>query len=574
MPVECEEMISVHEVDVKDYMEDVLSGKIPACEYLKLAVERHKRDLEKGGERGLWFDKEDANRVIDFFGLLKHSKGEWAGEPFRLEPWQKFVVWVVFGWKNSDGSRRFRTSYLEVARKNGKSTFLAGLGLYGLGFDGESGSEVYSIATKEDQARITHNEGRSMAMKSGNLGGLATVHKKAVSIDSLDATWIPLGADSKKQDGLNPHLTLVDEFHAHPDRSMLDVMDSAVGSRRQPLLFIVTTAGFNVQSVCYYEREYAIRVLKGDVDDDSYFAIIFTLDRDEVSGELLDDWKDPEVWIKANPNLGVSVRIEDMERMCKKAIESPLTLNNFLTKKLDVWTTQETKYFNMEKWNACSNVVDEKELLGKECYVGIDLASKNDIGSVVCLFPLEDGRVALLPKFYCPRKGAEERSRKDRVPYLKWADEGYLTLTKGSRTDYGVIKKDIEEIFGKFDVRKVGFDQWNFEYLYQRLVVDGADEDVFVQYGQTLKNMSEPTKDLDLLVVEGRLVHNNNPVLKWMASNTAVYTDANDNVRPVKNKSSEKIDGIVATVMARGLCLIERPEEESIYSEDRGILFL
>jgi phage terminase large subunit-like protein len=568
-----EEIVAEYEGEVCAYMDGVLNGEILACEYLKLAVKRQIDDLENGGERGLVFERWEAAYVIKFFGLLKHSKGKWAGSPFILEPWQKFIVWVVFGWKNPDGTRRFRTVYKEVARKNGKSTFLAALGLYGLGFDDENGSEVYSVATKEDQARITHNEGRSMAKKSGYLGGLATIHKKAISVDSRDSTWIPLGSNSTKQDGFNPHMVLVDELHAHPDRTMIDVMDSGLGSREQPLLFIVTTAGFNVQSVCYYERDYAIKVLKGDVEDDTYFAIIFTLDRDEVSGELLDDWKDPKVWIKANPNLGVSVYLNDMERMCKKAIESPLTLNNFLTKKLDVWTTQETKYFNMEKWNACNEVIDESELLGRRCFLGIDLASKNDIGALVSLFELEDKRVVVLCKFYCPRERAIERSKKDRVPYMLWADQGYLILTKGNRINYDIIKKDIEIIHGKFDVLKTGFDQWNFEYLFQRLVSDGMDAENFVQYGQTLKNMSEPTKDLDVLVVEGRFVHNNNPILKWMASNTAVYTDPNDNVRPVKNKSSEKIDGIVATVMARGLSLIEPPEEESVY-ETRGILEL
>lgn len=557
MLAECEQKVCASEAIVNRYIDDVLSGQIPACEYLKLAVKRHLDDLEHGHERGLHFDPEAAQTVIDFFALLKHSKGKWAGQPFVLEPWQQFIVWVIFGWMNVDGTRRFNTAYQEIARKNGKSTLLAGMGLYGLGFDGESGAEVYTVATKEDQAKIIFNEAQRMTRKSGHLGGLATVHTKAISIDTTDSTWKPLGKDSKTQDGLNPHFVLVDEFHAHPDRSMLDVMDSAVGSRTQALLSVITTAGFNIQSACYLERDYAIKVLKGIVQDDSYFAIIFTLDRDESSGELLDDWKDPKNWIKANPNLGVSVYEKDMLRMCKKAIESPSTQNNFLTKKLNVWTTQETKFFNMEKWDECKEVIDESELLGKPCFVGVDLASKADIGAVVAVFPLDDGRTVVLPRFYCPKEGAENRSKKDRVPYLLWAEQGYIKLTPGNRTDFEFIKADIESLWSQFNVQKMGFDQWNFEYLYQRLAADGMDTEKVIQYGQTLKNMSEPTKELDALVVSGKMVHNNNPVLRWMASNTAVYTDPNDNVRPVKDRSSEKIDGIVATIMALGLALIE-----------------
>jgi phage terminase large subunit-like protein len=549
-------MICPSEAIVQEYMDGVLNGDIVACMFVKLAIQRHLNDLKTCEERGLYFDAEAAQEVIDFFAMLRHSKGKWSGKSFVLEPWQQFIIWVVFGWKRIDGTRRFNTAYQEIARKNGKSTQLAGIGLYGLGFDDENGAEIYSVATKEEQAKITFSEGQRMAKKSGRLGGLATIHQKAISIDSTSSTWKPLGRDSKTQDGLNPHMVLVDEFHAHPDRSMLDVMDSAVGARTQPLLFIITTAGFNVQSPCYMERDYATKILKGIVEDDSYFAIIFTLDRDETTGELLDNWKNPKVWIKANPNLGISVDIKDMERMCKKAIESPTSQNNFLTKKLNVWTTQETKFFNMEKWDELKTLIPESELLGKECYIGVDLNSKIDIGSIVCLFPLDDGRVVVLPRFYCPQEGAEERSKKDRVPYLLWAKQGYLILTPGNRTDFDFIRKDIADIWSKFNVQKMGFDQWNFEYLYQRLVADGMDKEKVIEYGQTIKNMSEPTKELDALVVSGKLVHNGHPVLRWMASNTAVYIDSNENVKPVKDKSSEKIDGIVATVIALGLSLV------------------
>lgn len=545
--------------DVVDkYISDVLDGVIPTCKYTQLAVQRHLNDLETAAERGLYFDPAAAQRAIDFSQLLKHSKGEWAGQYLRLEPWQQFIVWVLYGWKKSDGKRRYRTAYNEVARKNGKTTFMAALALYGMGFDDESGAEIYSVATKEAQAMLSFEEGQRMVQKSGYLGGMAKVHKKAISIDRTNSFWKPRGRDSKTEDGLNPHYVLVDEYHAHVDSSMLDVMDSAIGARTQPLVLIITTAGFNINSACYIERDYAIKVLKGEVVDDSYFAIIYSLDRDEASGELLDDWKDPACWIKANPNLGVSVKIQDMERMRDQAVESPTKLNNFLVKKLNVWTTQETKFFNMEKWAACTDIVTEEELLGSRCWLGVDLASKSDITAIVRLFKLQDGRVVLLPKFFCPREGAEVRSKTDRVPYLLWAEKGYLTLTPGSRTDYAFIQESIQSDWSKFDVVQMGFDKWNFEFLYQNLVTDGMDTARIIEYGQTLQYMSEPTKELESLVLSGKLVHNGNPILAWMAANTAIYTDPNGNIRPLKNKSSEKIDGIIAAVIALGLSLVEK----------------
>lgn len=551
---------------VEQYMSDVLDGTVPACQYVTLAVKRHLHDLDTASERGLMFDPAAAERIIEFTQLLKQSKGKWAGKQLKLEPWQIFIKWVLFGWKNIDGTRRFRTAYQEVARKNGKSTDIATVGLYGLGFDGEGGAEVYSIATKEDQARITLNEGRSMTKKSVNLGGLAAVHKKTISIDDQDAVWMALGRDSDKQDGLNPHMVLVDEFHAHPDRSLVDVMDSAIGSRLQPLVYIITTAGFNVHSACHSERDYAIKVLQGIVADDSYFAIIFTLDEG-------DDWKDESVWIKANPNLGVTVDVNDMRRMCKKAIESPQALNNFLTKKLNIWTTQETKFFNLEKWDVCKDKIEESSLTGCKCWLAADLASKTDIACLIAMFPLDSGQIAVIPKFYCPKDGARDRSRVDRVPYLAWAEQGYLTLTSGVETDYDVIKAGIFDICERYDVQGMAYDPWNFAHMRQSMAKEGFDEKLLVEFTQTIKHFSEPTKQLESFVLSKKIVHNNNPVLRWMAENTAVYKDPNDNIRPVKNKSSEKIDGIVALIMAIGLWQLEPAAKESVY-ESRGALLL
>lgn len=594
MLVECETMCSAEPV-VQRYIEDVLGGKIVACELVKLAVQRHIRDTETADARGLYFDPEAAQIAIDFFSLVKHSKGKWAGKRFELEPWQVFILWSVFGWKNIDGTRRFRTVYEEVARKNGKSTMIAGIGLYGLGFDDEPGAEIYSVATKEEQARITFGEGQRMATKSAFLGGQAKVHAKSISIDEVDSCWKPLGKDSKYQDGLNPHFVMVDEFHAHRDRSMLDVMESGVGARLQPLLFIITTAGFNMQSACYMERDYAMKVLKGQVEDDTYFAIIFTLDEG-------DDWKDQKLWIKANPNLGVTVSIADMKRLCNKAIESPVTLNNFLTKKLNIWTTQKVKWVNTEKWDQCPyfyrgetfskeaikkklGIADDTELAralldeaiefmaGKKCFGGLDLSSKIDITAWVSLFPLADGFYLLLPRFYIPKDNARKRQREDRVPYETWGRQGLITLTEGNVVDYAIVMADVWADCGRFDLDSLAFDRWSFEAIRQQLSAEGVPEEKMIAFGQGFASMSEPMKEFEKLYLSGKLIHNGHPVLKWMAGNVSARTDPADNLKPDKEKSSEKIDGIVAAIMALGLAITKPVPKVSVY-EERGFVDL
>lgn len=552
---------------VEEYMTKVLSGSIPACKYTRLAVERHLRDLEEGPDRGLSFDEEAAQHIIDFFGHLKHSKGEWAGKPFKLEEWQMFILWVLFGWKNAAGLRRFRVAYNEVARKNGKSTFAAGIGLYCLAFDDEPGAEVYSVATKEEQAKITFHEAQRMTLSANRLGGRATVHKKSISIDKTYSSWKPLGSDSHTEDGLNPHCSIVDELHAHPDSGMWDVIDSAMGARRQPLIFAITTAGFNKQCFCHQQRDLAIGVLEGTYEDDTLFAIIYTLDEK-------DDWRKEECWIKANPNLNVTVKIEDMQRLCRGAIESPEKRNNFLTKKLNIWTTAHVQYFNMEKWNNCPIIeISDKELLGRDCYLAEDLSCQIDLACHLLLFPLDDGRMYVRPYYYCPEEGARERVKKDRVPYLKWAEAGHIKLTAGSRIDYAFIKKDIVEAFSKYNVIALAYDPWNFEAVRQDLIAEGIPEEKMVQFTQTIKYMSAPTKDLEAMVLDDKLVHNNHPVLAWNAENTVVYIDPNDNVRPLKNKSKERIDGVIATVMARGVMMAQPQEPDSVY-EKRGFLDL
>lgn len=559
---------------VEKYMDDVLNGRIPACRYLKLAIERQRTDMLTRDGIDLDFVPAAAQVAIDFIEELQHSKGQWAGQKLILEPWQVFICWCIFGWKKLDGSRRFRIAYNEIARKNGKSTFAAAIGLLLLLMDDEQGAEIYSAATKMDQAKVIHKEATRMVKASRDLQNYFGVecHVNNIHVESTNSLFEPLGADARTLDALNISGAMVDELHAHRDSSVWDVIRSAIGSRRQPLIFAITTAGFNKQCFCHEQRDYAIKVLEGVIDDDSLFAIIFTLDRDD-SGKLLDDWKDESCWKKSNPNLGISVSIEDMRDMCKEAIESPTKMNNFLVKKLNVWTTQKVKWLNVEKWNACNEVVDEKLLAGKKCFAALDLSSNTDITAKLLLFPWEDGKYVAVPKFYIPAENAIARQRKDGVPYQKWADQGYITMTEGPVVDYKVIQAELYKDCERYDIQLIGYDRWNFEAFRQRVVEEGIKEELLISFGQGFASMSAPMKELEKLYLSGKLIHNSNPVLAWMASNVAARTDPADNIKPDKEKSSEKIDGIVTLIMALGLAITQPVKQTSVY-EDRGIRVL
>jgi phage terminase large subunit-like protein len=327
----------------EQYIDDVLSGRRRECRWVRLACERHVRDLETGHERGLWFDERAARTVIAFFGLLRHSKGEWAGQPVALEPWQQFHLCNLFGWKRDDGTRRFRVSYLEVGRKNGKSTMGAGVGLYLQAADGEPGAEIYTAATKRDQARIVHQEAVRMVKQSPALTRELRVFKDNIHSERTFSKFEPLGRDSGTLDGLNVHGAIVDEVHAHPNGDMWDVLQTATGARRQPLLYAVTTAGFDRQSLCWQFNDYTQKVVSGVLEDDNWHGLIYTLDDG-------DDWEDEANWYKSNPNLGVSKKLDDLRDKARAARGMPARLNGFLQKELNVWTQASTRWIDPEAW--------------------------------------------------------------------------------------------------------------------------------------------------------------------------------------------------------------------------------
>lgn len=542
--------------EAEEYIDKVIGGEIVAGRWVRLMCGRHRRDLCEGAARGLHFDVGAAQHVIDFFLFLRHSKGEWAGQVIRLEPWQQAVLWVLFGWYKADGTRRFRTSYWEIARKNGKSTIAAGVGLYLMIGDGERGAEVYSAATKREQARITHQEAIRMVKASAALKRRVTCFRDNLHVRDTATKFEPLGRDADSMDGLNVHGAIVDELHAHKSDEVWGVLETATGSRKQPLMFGITTAGFNQDSYCFQLRDYAIKVLEGVVEDDSFFGVIFALDEG-------DDWQDESNWVKANPNLGISVKWDDLRDKAKKAKEIGRALTHFLTKHLNVWTNADELWIGPDKWKACGGAIDLASLAGRECYGGLDLSNTLDVTAWVLVFPpvRGDERYVVLCRFWVPEEMARSRSRDRQVPYNVWVREGYIETTPGEVIDYEYIYAQIDRDSMAYNVKEIGYDRWGAAEVYLRMAKMGK---VMVQIGQGYQSMSPPMKKLEELVVGGKLAHGDNPVLTWMAHNLVATQDPAGNIKPDKRKSREKIDGMVALIM--GLDRATR-HETSMYDE-------
>ena len=553
---------------VEAYIKGVKSGEIIACRWVQLAVERHLNDLATAKKRGFRFDPDAAQHVIDFYRFLKHSKGAKAGETFALEPWQQFILWVVFGWMKKDTEtgewvRRFNIMYVEVARKNGKSTLLSGIGLYMLIGDGEGGPEVYSAATKRSQAKITFDECVRMVNSSSHLRKRIGTHRDKLFVAGTAAKFEPLGRDADTMDGLNPHCAIVDELHAHPNREIWDVLYSAIGARTQPLMAAITTAGFNRTSFCYELREHVTRVLEGTVEDDSIFGIIYTLDEG-------DDYANESVWAKSNPNLGISKRIDSLRSALVKAKEMPSDLNNFLTKELDIWTSSLSKWVNRDKWDACGKPVDLEALIGRSCFAGLDLSSTTDISALVLVFPPEtEGEpYRIIPRFWIPESNMNLRSKRDGVPYEAWNRAGLVSATPGDVIDHDFIVAEISELAAKYKIEELAFDRWGSVQLVQKL--QAADMKV-IQYGQGFATMGPAMKTIEEMILSERLAHGNNAPLNWMADNLVVRSDPAGNLKPDKAKSTEKIDGMVALIMALDRAVRNEVIDTTSIYEKRGM---
>jgi phage terminase large subunit-like protein len=535
-----------------DYARAIIEGMIPAGQLIHKAAQRHLADLDAAEERGLHFDQSAADKAVRFISLLSHSKGEWAGQPFNPSPWQLFIIESLFGWKRADGLRRFRTAYIEIPRKNGKSTLAAAIALYLAFGDGEPGAEVYSAATTQKQARIVFDEAKRMARKNKYLAKHVKIWAHSISRESSAQKFEPVSSEAGTLDGLNPHGVIIDELHAHKSRDVYDVLETALGARRNPLLLSITTAGNNQTSICWEIHQHGEKVLNGVIPDDSFFAFIASIDES-------DNWQEPECWPKAIPNLNISVKVQYLKDQLTKAIHTPASQNNFLRKYLDVWTSRESDWLNMDDWNKCNKPVELEELKGKRCYAGLDLASTKDLTALVLYFPESH---SVLPFFWTPEGSIDKRKRTDNVPYDAWVRDGFMYATDGNVIDYEAVRAKLNELADVYDISEVGFDPHNSSQIVTNLMQDGF---TMVEVRQGMLTLSPPTKELERLVLKGDLRHGGHPILTWCASNVIVESDAADNIKPNRKRSKEKIDGIIALIIALSRSILDREDERPEY---------
>lgn len=555
------------------YVNDVISGKILACQWVKLACQRFLNDLENNK---FYFSLPAASHVIEFFTHLKHIKGEWAGNPIILEPWEEFIVANLFGWKLSEDKnspRRFRTAFISVGRKNGKSSLLSGLGLYLLFADGEAGAEVYSAATTREQARLIFDISKEMVRKS-DLKDYISIYQYTLAVEDTASKFCPLSSDYNSLDGLNISASLIDELHAHKTRDLYDVLLTATAARRQPLTISITTAGYDRHSICWEQNSHTEKVLDRRYEDDTHFGIIYTLDEK-------DNWEDSSLWIKANPNLNISVKLDDLQGKGKNAKEIPAQLNAFLRKHLNMWTESITRWIDADKWDACADDYTEESLSGRLCYAGLDLSTSIDISALVLLFPPieKNEKYKILCRFWIPSDNIEARVRKDKVPYDVWTRQNYITRTPGNVIDYSYILKQIDDDGKKYDLREIAFDRWGSTKIMNDLQSMGFEEKTvkhaqrhLIDFGQGFASMSAPTKELEKLILSKQISHNNNPVLTWMISNVSIKQDPAGNVKPDKATSTGRIDGVVSLIMATDRAL-RNTTIGSIY-EEREIMVI
>ena len=502
------------------YIRSVLSGKRNAGELERLAVRRHVDDLEHAMERGLYFDERAAKRALAFCQLIKHYQGEWAGQEFVPEGWQCFILWSIFGWKTKGGVRRFKYAAIEVPRKNGKTMLAAVIALYGLVADGEQGAQVYSAAVDRDQAAICW--------------------KAAARMGSY---YKPLSKETKNKDGLNPHFAICDEMHAWPTDDIYNLIRSGMGARRQPLIFSITTAGFDMNSPYYQMRRLYVDILRGVKRDEHTFVLIFCPDKE-------DDWHDVRTWYKASPNLGVSVYEDFMRMEYEAAVNKGSTTEvNFKTKNLNLWVDAPDVWIKDDLVARCDYGTTDADLEGETCYAGLDLASHVDINALCLYFP---ERPVPACRFYFWIPEDKVREKEDRVDYRQWKEEGWIRVTNGNVIDIDEMVADLTRILRRYDVQSLAFDPAKaYHGVIQGLQKEGFD-DLLDEFSQGIQNMSEPTKKIEADVSAGLVDLMRNPVIRWMFRNVVIYRDANDNIKMDKKRSIEKIDGCVAMANAYG----------------------
>ena len=561
--------------DWNQYAHDVVNHKITTNKWIELACQRHLDDLKDGHKRGLWFDDNDADRFIQFFErFLHHTKGKWAGQKFLLLPWQKFAVANIFGWKKDDGSRRFSTLYCQVGRKNGKTQLLAGIGLAMLDFDGEQAAEIVFAATKRDQAKICHDEATRMVKASPHLKKRIKVLRNNLAVPSTNSKAEPLSSDAKSADGLSVSCAVLDEFHAHKDADLLNVLKSATGARTSPLIAIITTAGFNIGGPCFNMMKTTCDVLEGKSEDDSLFALIYTLDED-------DDFTDPSVWIKSNPSLDVTLPSSYLE---KELVQSQnyggSMLINFRTKHMNEWVSSSATWITDEI--VMRNQENIEPSPQDKCWGGLDLASVSDVTALSLVWPHEGGYITR-SWFWIPEDAVEKRLQSTGSGiYQEFGSLDNVFITEGNVTDYdsirrfvtgyhidgGVVKYDSDCLATKYNIESIAFDRFNSSQCVINLASDGMKME---PYGQGFVSMSTPSKELERLLSEGKIQHGCDPVMRWMFGNVVLRTDPSGNIKPDKEKSGDKIDGIISLIMSIGQTLTDQTKTPDTIPETYSI---
>lgn len=515
------------------------------------------------------YNKDAADFAVSFIECLCHTKGTWAGKPFDLIDWQEKIIRDIFGILKPDGYRQFNTAYVEIPKKQGKSELAAAVALLLCCADGEERAEVYGCAADRQQAAIVFDVAADMvrmnpALKKRCKKILAS--QKRLIYEPTNSFYQVLSADAYSKHGFNVSGVIFDELHTQPNRKLYDVMTKGSGdARTQPLYFLITTAGNDENSICYQVHQKAIDIMKGRKHDPRFYPVIYGAGRDE-------DWSSPEVWKKANPSLGITVKMEKVKDAYNSAKENPAEENTFRQLRLNQWVKQDVRWMPMDKWDACAFPVDPNELRGRDCYGGLDLSSTTDITAFVLVFPPGDDSegYTLLPYFWIPEDNVDLRVRRDHVPYDIWKQQGYLQTTEGNVVHYGFIEHFIDDLGKKYHIREIAFDRWGAVEMVQNLEGMGF---TVVPFGQGFKDMTPPTKELMRLTLEKKIAHGGHPVLRWMMDNIYIRTDPAGNIKPDKAKSTEKIDGVVATIMGLDRAIRNEDNGDSVY-DGRGLLML
>lgn len=503
-------------------------------------------------------------RAVRWINNLTHTQGEWAGQPFRLRPWQESIIRALFGVRNPDGTRQYRTCYIEIPRKNGKTGLAAAIALYMLLGDREPGGEVYSAACDLEQASLAFNIAAQMVHNDPELAAQTQIipSRRRIVHAASGSIYRAIPADAPSAHGYNASAVIYDELHAAPNRELWDVLTSSMGARRQPLTVVITTAGFDRESICWELHRYAEQVRDGVIPDSTFLPVLYGAPKEA-------DWTDEAVWRIANPALGDFRSLDEMRVMAAQARELPGRQNAFRRLYLCQWTEQSSRAIDLTRWDACAGPANLADLRGRRCYAGLDLASTADVAALVLDFPDDEHGHVVIPRFWVPEENLRRRALRDRVPYDVWHREGYLTATPGNVIDYDIIRADLNALSQEVEIAEIAIDRWNATQIATQLTGDGF---TLVAFGQGFASMAAPTKELLRIVAAGELAHGGHPVLRWMASNLSVRQDAAGNLKPDKATSGEKIDGIVALVMA-----LDRASrhggERSVY-ETRGPLMI